>query len=82
MNEMPRRFVDAVVGSTERLTALSAKSLLEWGGAQNVNIKARNTGKLFAFFEHFGKGHVWSIRMGAIERNFARDLERELTARH
>lgn len=78
MNDMPRSFMGASVGSTELLTSLSAKRFLESGGAENVSIKARMSGKMWAYFEHFGRGHVWGIRVGAIERNFVRDVATEL----
>lgn len=64
------------------LTPDRAKSLLERAGARHVTIKARKSGKLWAFFSYLGQGWVWGLRMGALEQNFARDVEAELKKSH
>lgn len=61
-----------------RLTPDRAKALLEEAGADNVHVKARTSGKMWAFFSYLGENIVWSLRIGAIERNFARDVATEL----
>jgi hypothetical protein len=64
---------------TVRLTPDRAKALLEEAGADNVHVKARTSGKMWAFFSYLGEGCVWGLRVGALERNFARDVATELT---
>ena len=61
-----------------KLTADRAKTMLESAGASEVTVKVKPMGKMWAFFTYWGKGCVWGIRSGAFERNFARDVEREL----
>ncbi len=61
------------------LTPARAKELLEEAGAVNVSVKTRISGKMWVFFTHEGKNTIWSLRLGALERNVAREVAVELT---
>jgi hypothetical protein len=67
------------LGLAVRLTPDRAKALLEEAGADNVYVKARTSGKMWAFFSYLNENCVWSLRVGALERNFARDVATELS---
>lgn len=60
-----------------RLTPERVKFLLETAGARNVSMRVRTSGKMFVYFTYLGKGFVWSLRFGALEWNFAFNVERE-----
>jgi hypothetical protein len=61
------------------LTPERAKEILEQAGAVNVHIKARTSGKMWAYLAHEGKNLIFGLRLGAYERNFIRDVSRELS---
>jgi hypothetical protein len=59
------------------LNEYRAKEIMLAAGAEKVSVKARTSGKMWVYFSRWGKNFVWGLRVGALERNFAREVARE-----
>ena len=64
------------------LSPARAKEVFEHYGATKVNVRAKPSGKMWVFFSFLGRARVWGLRLGALERNVARELARDLRIEH